>query len=154
MHSLLQSFIIKWIARSAFPIQLPSDWWERSFRRPVGRSVVRGQWQLSYKYSVDVTLSLTDWLADRESLWDKERMFAMGPTRDHQSPCTRGRVTGYTGVQERTARVESSVDRDRLSISCCPTTCVQMDHCVLFYGAASLPTVTRRDGRTSVYTYL
>lgn len=35
--------------------------------------------------------------------------------------------------------MESSVDRDRLSISCCPTTCVQMDHCVLFYGAASLP---------------
>lgn len=41
--------------------------------------------------------------------------------------------TGYGlhGCTGKDSRVESSVDRDRLSISCCPTTCVQMDHCVV-----------------------
>lgn len=72
-----------------------------------------------------------------------------------------GTGDGLHGCTGKDSRVESSVDRDRLSISCCPTTCVQMDHCVLFYGTASLPgpkgcrllsgDATRRDGRTSVY---
>lgn len=85
----------------------------------------------------------------------------MGPTMDHQSPCTRGRVTGYTGVQERTAEWSRA-----LTGTVCPSVVVQrrvfrwITVCVLFYGAAILPGPKgcrllsgddAMDGRTSVY---
>lgn len=72
--------------------------------------------------------------------------------------------TGYGlhGCTGKDSRVESSVDRDRLSISCCPTTCVQMDHCVVVLWRSkssrakglSFAQRRRRDGRTYLCLYL